>query len=352
MRGVSRTGWLVALLVTQILIMAALLGWSATVHDQIRMPLEARLPEPRPGIHLPARDLLEKVNILSGPEYLGIELLTPFRRSLSFQEGQMFWIFLQRRLSMGTPLVERAREAVREAEVAKRIQDGLCDGFLSFLYDVGGHRDVARQNWAATAVGELQASPLLPWAKKLDFVALSSLAETSVGGLRFVTDLNPEVLLILPEHDPVRFRGLRLFHQQPHAVVLPVGVHALAPGLWAQVLVAPVGTGHPAELNLLVEGGDGRIVLISGSSLNRPLVSLRQAKQSLGRRISTYVGSTGYVTAVDTSDLQDEIQAIHHEFPDLILIPNGDTSLLAHCALEALLGPSYRPGRLGARVDL
>jgi len=352
MRGMSRTGWLVALLATQILILAALLGWSATVHDQIRMPLEARLPEPRPGIHLPARDLLETLSILGGPEYLGIELPTPFRRNLSFQEGQMFWLFMQRRLSAGTPLVERAREAVRDPEDLRRVQDGLCDGFLSFLYDVGGHRDVARQNWAATAVRELQASPLLPWAKKLDFVVLSSLAETSVGGLGFVTDLNPEVLLILPEHDPVRLQGLRLFRQQPHAVVLPVGVHALAPGLWAQVLAAPAGTGDPAELNLLVEGGDGRVVLISGSALNRPLDSLRRAKQSLGRRISTYVGATGYVTGADTSELQDEIRAIRHEFPDLTLIPNGDTSLLAHGALEALLGPRYRPGRLGTRVDL
>lgn len=352
MKALSRTGWLVVLLATQVVVLGALLAWSASVHGQIRMPLEARLPEPQPGIHLPARDLLETASILGAPEFLGIELPNPFRRHLSFQEGQMFWLFLERNLSAATPLVERAREAIQDPEDARRVQDGLCDGFLSFLYEVGGQRDVARQNWAATAVRELQASPLVPWAKKLDFVVVSSLAETSVGGLGFVTDLNPEVLLILPEHDPARLQELRLFRQRPNAVVLPAGVHALAPGLWAQVLEAPVGTGHPAELNLLVEGRDGRVVLISGSSLNRPLDSLRHAQQSLDREVSRYVGATGYVTGADTSSLQDEIRELRHEFPDLILIPNGNTSLLAHGALEALLGPRYRPGRLGTRVDL
>jgi len=193
---------------------------------------------------------------------------------------------------------------------------------------------------------------LLPWVKKLDFVVLSSLAETSVGGLGFVADLNPDVLLVMPGHDSARLKELRLFRQQPNAVVLSAGVHVLAPGLWAQVLQAPVGTGHPAELNLLVEGRDGRVVLISGSSLNRPLDSLRHARQSLGRGISRYVGATGYATGADTSKLEEEIRAIRQEFPDLVLIPNGDTSLVAHGALEALLGSRYQPGSLGTRVDL
>lgn len=352
MRFLSRTGWLAALFAVQVTMLAALLAWSASVRGEIRMELEARLPEPDPGIHLPAGDSLETASILGGSEFLGIELPTPFRRHLSYLNGQMFWFLLKREPSAGAPLLGLIQKIPTELEDSGRLQEGLRDGVLSFLYDVGGHRDLARQNWSATVVRELQALPLLPWNKKLDFVVLSSLADTSVGGLGFIADLNPEILLIMPDHDPARLEELRLFRRRPNAVILPVGTHPLLPGLWAQVLEAPAGSGHPAELNLLVEGRDGRLALFSGSSLNRPIDSLRQARRSTGREILRYVGSTGYTVGTQTSALQDEVRVLRQEFPELVLIPNGDTSLVAHGLLEALLGAHYRPGSLGTRVEL
>jgi len=350
--GLSRTSWLLLWVLVQVLVLGLVMADFSGVQHQVRMELETRVPETDPGHRLPAQDLLDTASLMTGPEFLGVELPTEFRRHLSFQEGQMVWFLLDRLLVDSAPLVRRAASAVPIPQESARIHQGLTDGVLSFLYDLGSQRDLAVHNWSGVVVRELQASPLLPWVKHLDFVVLSSLADSGVGGLGFVTDLNQGVLLILPPHDPDRLRSLQAFNRRPNAVVLPQGLHPLGPGLWALVLDAPFSSGHPAELDLVVERRDGRLALFSGSGLNRPLVALRRVRQELGRDVALYVGATGYVVGGDTSGLQAELARIQAEFPDLEMVPNGDTSLVAHGTLEAWLGPRYRAGSLGTRLRL
>ncbi len=352
MRRPSLTAWLLLLVLAQVLVLGLVLGYFTGVQDQVKVELEARAPETSPGYHLPAGDLLNTASLMTGPEFLGIELPTEFRRNLSFEDGQMFWFLLDRTLADGDPLVRLARSAVPVAQESIRIHEGLTDGVLNFLYDLGSRRDLALQNWSGVSVRELQASPLLPWVKRLDLVVLSSLAEPGVGGLGFVTDLNQGVLLVLPPYDPDRLRNLHAFNRPPNAVVLEPGLHLLGPGLWALVMAAPPSSGHPAELDLLVERADGSLVLFSGSGLNRPLVALRQVRRALGREVALYVGATGYVVGGDTSGLEAEIRQIVAEFPNLKMMPNGDTSVVAHGTLEALMGSRYRAGSLGTRLRL
>lgn len=347
----SRTGLLLLLVGVQVLLLGFMLAYFASVQGEVRMELEARPEETEPLPYLPGRDVLDTASLLAGPEFLGIDLPTEFRRGLAFDPGQMTWFLLERRLVEGDPLVQRARKAVPAKEF-KRLREGLGDGVLSFLYGVGSSPELARQNWSGVAVRELQASPLLPWTKHLDFLALSSLGEAEAGGLGFVTALNQGMLLVLPPHDPDRLKRLGGFTRKPNAVVLPEGLHPLGPGLWALVLAAPPASGHPAELDLLVEREDGRLVLFSGSGLNPPLAALRQARRATGRDVALYVGDTGWTVGWDTSGLEAELTALSSEFPDLVVMPGGRTSLVAHGVLESLLGPRYVPGRLGARVRL
>lgn len=348
----SRAAWLALLCGVQVLLLAFLIAYFASVQDQVRMELEARPPGEAPQPHLAARDVLDTVSLFSGPEFLGHDFATEFRRGLSFEAGQFMWFLLQRTLGREAPLVRLASASVPSEKERARLRDGLTDGALSFFYDVGARRELAVSNWNSVGVAELQASPLLPWTKRLDFVALSSLADSAVGGLGFVTELNQGILLLVPPHDPARLRRLGLFARKPNLVELAPGLHPLAEGLWALVLPAPAGSGHPAELDLLVERADGSLALFAGSGLNRPLVALREATRQMGRPVALYVGSTGYAVGWDTRGIEDEILALQQEFPQVVLIPNGDTSVFAHGALEALLGPRYRPGRLGTRLRL
>lgn len=345
----SRVSWLSVLVGVQVLLLGFLLLYSASVQDSVRMELEARPPEESPEPHLAARDLLDTVSLLSGPEFLGIEFPTEFRRGLSFEPGQFMWFLLSRTVGEDAPLMGLIAGGVASQDERARLRAGLSDGVVSFFYDVGARRDLVVNNWNSVAVRELQASPLLPWTKRLDFVVLSSLSDSAVGGLGFVTELNQGVLLLAPPHDPDRLRGLGLFARKPNLVELPPGLHPLVDGLWAMVLQS----GRGAELDLLVEGSDGRLLLFSGSGLHGPLAALREAKRLTGREVSTYVGSTGFsVGPSETARVEDEALALQREFPAVTLVPNGDTSVFAHGTLGALLGEHYRPGRLGTRMRL
>lgn len=348
----SRTGWLVLLVAVQTLLLGFTLAFFAAIQDEVRMEQEVHPEEVSPRPHLPARELLDTASFLAGPELLGIELPTELRRGLSFAPGQMLWLVLDRSLAGEDPLVREARKLFPTEEASAKLREGLQDGVLNFLYDLGGRRDLALQNWSGVAVRELQASPLLPWAKHLDFLVLSSLADSAVGGLGFVTERNPDVLLVVPTCAEARLRTLSSVPPNPHLLVLPEGLHPLAPRLWALVLAAPAASGHPAELDLVLERRDGSLVILAGSGLNPPSVPLRKVRELLGRDAALYAGATPWNVGWDSSGLEAEVTALTREFPTVTLVPNGDTSLVAHGVLEALLGPRYRPGRLGTRVRL
>lgn len=349
----SRTALLALLLGLQVVLLGFVLAYFASTQDAVRMPLEARPPEEEVEPHLSAAEVLDKVSLLSGPEFLGIDFPTRFRRGLVFEGGQFMWFLAGRRLSPSDGLLARARE-VMEPQEYRRLEEGATDGVLSFFYDLGARKDLVTHNWGAVGVRELQASPLLPWNKRLDFVALSTLSDTTVGGLGYLTAYNQGIVMVLPPHDPRRLTALGVFSRAPNAVVVPAGLHELGPGLRALVLPVPASRGVPDthELDLLVDTRDGRLLLFAGSGLNRPLDALRRARALAGRAPDLYVGATGYITGWDATELQAELAELAVEFPDLVMMPNASTTMVAHGAVESVLGPRYRPGRLGTRLDL
>ena len=347
-----RLAWLTLLVGVQLLLLGFTLAWLASVQDQVRMELETRLPE-KAKAQLPSEaTVLGTANLLTGPDFLGIDTPTEYQRGLSFLDGQMVWLFLAARLGDRDPLVGLAREATPKAREFQHLRAGLTDGSLCLLYDAGADAEGAQLNWTGAVAPELRACTLLPWSRNLDLVFLSSLEEGAVGGLGFITDVNQGVFLVAPPHDPGRLRKLGGFTRDPNVATLEVGLHPLGAGLWALVLKAPPGSGSPAELDLLVERPDGSLALFSGSGLNRPSVALRAARRLAGREVSLYVGATGYSAESDSSGMEADVRALKLEFPNLVMVPNANTTLMAHGLLEALLGPKYRPGRLGTRIRL
>lgn len=351
-KELPRTIWLAAFIAVEAMLLAYALLYFMCDQQQIKMELEVHPEETVKRFHLAGRDVMNTANILAGPEFLDIDIATKLRRNLSFSPGQMIWFLLDKKLDKNSPFCKQAAKSVSADEWKGKIGYGMTDGVLNFLYDVGMYDQLSLQNWTGTAVGELQASPLLPWVKHLDFIVLSSIEEETAGGLPFITNLNQGMLIISPKTDIERIKLFGKFTRVPNVLMLNTGIHKICDGLWALVLDVELD-GKPAkELDLICKRTDGSLVLFSGSGLTEPETAVRTAELALGRKISAYVGDTGWEVSFDTSQMEEEVSRLKQAYPDLYIIPNGRTSMIAHSVLEMMMPDKYKPGRLGMRIKL
>lgn len=345
--------WLTrAMAVVQLALVLYVLAYVWETQDATKMEQEVHPREVVDVFHMTASKCLNSVSLFSGPDYFGVDMDTPARQYLSFQEGQMIWFLLKKSILPTSPFYRRMLDSIGKKQDAQRMLEGTSDGLLNFLYDVGRSPAISLQNWSGCAVGELQASPLLPWTKHLDFVVLSSSDSMCAGGLPFIANLNPDMLIILPagaDNDVARFGG---YSRKPNLLVLEPGVHAVADGLWFVVLNAGGASQNKCELDIVVERQKGGLALFSGSALNSPSSSVASVEDALAREVTLYVGDTGWLVGYDMSEFQAEVARLQAEHPNLTIIPNGRTSMVAHSVLEAMLGLHYQQGRLGTRVRL
>lgn len=353
----SLTGWLSLFVGTQVLILAYYLGYFGSVQQLVKMEQEVHPPETAYRFHMPLQSLVNSANLLTGAEYLGLDATTgDKRRNLSFARGQMIWFVLERTFKGQEPVMRQAAKTFTPLDWNQRLKPGWQDGYLNFLYDVGERESESLANWSSTAVGELQGSSLLPWAKHLDFVVLSSLNEQSAGGLKFITNLNPAMAILAPPHDKAKLMSLGGLSRTPNVLVFEPGIHKLTEGLWVMVLPVPQTSGEivpkPSyELDLVVKRSTGGLAVFSGSALNPPSVAIDAVQAKLGK-VAEYVGDTGWEVGFNTEGFEEEVVAFDNRYPKLVLVPNGRTSMVAHGVLEGMLGTRYIPGRLGTRVQL
>ncbi len=350
--GLPRTIWLVAFIAVEVMLTSYAILFFMYDQQQVKMELEVHPEETVKRFHLSGRDVMNTANILAGPEFLDIDIATKLRRNLSFSPGQMIWFILEKKLDKNSPFCKQAAKSVSADEWKGKIGYGMTDGVLNFLYDVGMYDQLSLQNWTGTAVGELQASPLLPWVKHLDFVVLSSIEEETAGGLPFITNLNQGMLIIAPKTDIEQIKSIGKFTRIPNVMMLNTGIHEICDGLWALVLDAEIDGKLTKELDLICRCANGQFVLFSGSGLSEPETAIRTAELALGRKISVYVGDTGWEVSFDTSSMEEEVRGLKQAYPDLYIIPNGRTSMIAHSVLEMMMPDKYKPGRLGMRIKL
>ena len=346
LRANNRFLWGFAL--SQIVLLAIVLVYYGARQEQCKTDLETHAPEALHSFTLSASDVLDQVSFLSGTEEAGIALPTEARQKLNFCPGQMMWGMLRR------PTASSAGQAEPEGNVYSEdlwdvdLPASSRDGVVSFLYDLGDDTACSYANWSGTAVFELQASPLLPWQKHLDFVVLSSLEELNAGGLPFITDLNPKTLLIAPPLDMERLYSLGRYESEPRVVQYEEGLHLLLPGMWLLVLPTPEKYDSRYELDIILERGDGSLMLLVGSALNPPIVHLRAAETQMGKRISWYAGGTGWSDDGDMLRVEADLRQIEQEFPELDWQPNFNTGMFVRDYMQEALGERYHNACLGS----
>lgn len=340
---------LISLALCQVLFLLFVLAYTALFQDESKIMLEQWWPEDNLGLTVKESDIVDTCSLLSGPVFMGLETPTEVRRNLAFSDGQMMWFVLDESLKAKTPLMQRMLNAHFRYEWMQRFEQQLSDGTLNFLYDAGSVPGVSLQNWQNTAVPELQASPLLPWAKKLDFVVVST-DHFSLTGLPFIADLNPGMLFLLPPCNQAEFRrAIRLGGDDGNILTAQPGVHPLCRNLWTMVLACPQG-GY--ELDLIRRRHDGTLVVFSGASLNSPRTALDTCRQALGETPAVFVGTLGAGIGFDTEAFAHEVYLLKDNYPQLEIIPSADTSMTAYEVLCEAFGSRVRPGKLGTRIKL
>ncbi len=349
--ALNRRSLIVIFFVTvQLLLLAGVLLFFYSEQDVVKAELEERTLEPVQSLCLSLDTLLNTTSMLTGPNEAGIELVTPARRYLSFCPGQMMWFLLGRPNSQSLGRIDYHGHRYLLDDYAAELGKGCRDGVVSFLYDVGEITDFSYRNWNGTALRELQASPLLPWQKYLDFVVLSSLENSNAGGLPFITDLNNEMLIVAPPIDVERLSNLGNYRRTPNVWQLPLGLTELLPGMWGLVLETPVQYKSAYELDLLIERSDGTLMLYAGSGMNAPRDALHRTEELTGKRVSWYIGATGWSSEADMINFEEAWEALDSEYPHLHWMPNHNTSAVVCEYLEAYLGERYHSGCLGSRV--
>ncbi|MBQ7568633.1 hypothetical protein IJT17_07515 [bacterium] len=341
--------FLLVLAILQFVLLGWVLCYYAFHQDEVIAGLEVHPAEPYSSLVLSEHEVLDAVNFLSGPESAGIDLITRARSNLSFGKGQMIWGLLSRPTSSSRGKSPRRGTEYSETEWSARMPKSSRDGVVNFLYDVGLSADLAYSNWNGMAVRELQASPLLPWQKYLDFVVLSSFSKSSVEGLPFIINTNPSMLFIVPPASSEQLGWIDFRQGKSNVWQLEEGLHRLLPRLWALVLKTPEECFEPYELDLLLERGDGGIILLVGSAYNAPDVHLQMAEKAMGRPPVLYAGATGWTDDVNMIEFEDRFLRINQMYPDLHWQPNM-TGMTVSAYLEAWLGERYHSARLGSRL--
>lgn len=346
LRAKNRFLWGFAL--SQVVLLAGVVAYYGARQEQCQTNLETHAPEAVHSFALSENDILDQVSFLSGPEDAGIALPTEARQKLSFCPGQMMWGMLRRptatSLGMSQPTGKVYAESLWDPELPASCRDGV----VNFIYDLGSDTACSYANWSGTVVPELQASPLLPWQKHLDFVVLSSLETPNAGALPFITALNPNTLLITPMIDLDRLAALAKYDGELRVLPFAEGVHRLLPGMWTLVLPTPQQYDSAYELDVVLERGDGTLALLVGSALNPPLVHLRAAEEQLGRRVSLYAGGTGWSNDNDMLNIEADLEQIEQEFPGLEWQPNHNTGLFVRDFMQEALGERYHNACLGS----
>jgi len=358
-RKLTRAVLLALIFAGQLALVGYVLFIFAEPPGHVKMYLEEKPTMSPSEVQLPLSETLDTVSLFAGGEFLGrASGANLFRQSLAFDEGQFLWVILDGSASDEDLLFRLARRDPMED--ASAVRGSLQDGVLNFFYDLGSREDLFKNNWGAVGVKELQVSAMMPWAKKLDFIVLSSFRPDHLAGLSFIARLHPTIPVFTPplpgalaggpsETDDEHIQSLRKF----------TSLIGLKPGHWKltdrlHALVSPVNRkiwGVSYELSLLVKGKEGWS-LLAGSGFARPLALVRAARRAVHGKIRLYAGGTGMMIGTGDAAQKAELELLKKEEPDLVIVPNYATSPTAHDYLREIFGKGYRPGCLGERVKL
>lgn len=359
-----RTLLLGALVACQALLVLVLLRTASTATVGAVSALEAPVPVSLDDTPLERGDVVDTVHVLSGAPENGSEGEgDKLRESLIYDRGHFSWLVLDEPPSPGNGLHRRVAPFL-PAESRAAFEAAVDDGILSFFYDLGGRDEALDVNWNTVGQVELQSSPLLAWAKRVDFMVISRYDAEHCGGLRRMLEGDPSVPLLgpplaLPQGQnagtPTELAiTVTTLMKQRRLLALPRGLFRLSPRLQAYTYVASHRPGSwDAYATALAIRGKRGWSLCAGSDALPPDDLIRRVESELGQPVVTYVGATGYRGASEEPAVVAALERLHRTHPDLDIVPTHATSFTTHALISRIFGPDhYRAGILGARIGL
>ena len=359
-----RTLLLAALAVVQVAIVASLLRTAASPAVMEVATLEAPAVVSLDEESVELSDVVDTIHVLSGTPENGLDMdAGRLRQGLAYDRGHFSWVVLEDRPGPEDGLRKAVAPALGKGE-AGVFEASLDDGTLSFFYDLGGRDEALDVNWTGIAQAEMQASPLLAWAKRIDFMVISHYDEARCGGLRRMLQGDPAVPILGPPLAVARLRGpstpsglaitVTSLMQRKRLLALPVGLMPLSPRLLVYTYPIP---GSPEDWNayasaLVIRGRRGWAVCDGCGGIS-PDRLVAQVEQALGQPVVTWAGASGFEGASEDAKVVGAMEALHRSHPDLEMVPLHATSFTAHSMISRIFGADrYRAGVLGSRIHL
>ena len=297
-------------------------------------------------------DLLNTVTLLSGSESDGKSMENRFREKMKFDPGQSMWIVVEDHILETDNIVDYAKTVMSDEDFQLFKTRALGDNIVNFIFDAGADEFVFRNNWKEIASNELKLAPFLPWKKRVDFLMLSSFDPKHWQGLAYILGHNPGMLVICPPLTrATQIDYIRSFEYARNLAPIEEGLTWLTPrlGTYVYSLTDSVTEQIKYELILLIKI-EGGIAIVAGAGSLEPHRTIKRAADATGENILYYIGGTNLLIGLESDEMNNELAAIRKMYPDMIIYPNFNTSMIAHNMLRRHFEEKYKQGHLGTKI--
>lgn len=304
-------------------------------------------------------DILDTVTFLtgssSGMDEVDIEKQSQenrLRSKMEADEGQSMWVVLEDRVKDGDNLLLYAREGMTREDYANFSGKIKNDDVLNFVYDTGADEHKFRNNWKEVAARELKLSPILPWKKKLDFVAISNFDSHHWQGLGYILGHNPGILVICPPLTrSIQLDNPRAFELARNLVPIGEGYTRLTDRLGAfvtsQRIPGEKESHHELILTVKMEGG---LAILAGTGMMGPQEIISKIKEASGEEVLYYLGGTNMYIGLETDEIYKELEKIKETAPDIKFYANYNISMIGGKMMKKVFGDKFQSAPLGYKV--
>lgn len=339
-----------ALTLVQFALLAYLLAYFTFFPNESKIDLEAGVPiQNTDNLAFSKAELLDTVSILSGSQFTGRCESNPLSFNINYSAHNMMWFLLDRPGNSKAPVLDWPKKYRHvKDKVWQEFSHNIQDGVVNFIYDTGSNASM-RDSWSGFVVETLNRSSFMPWQKRLDFVAISTLNRDN--GFNFINSLNSNTIFLCPNITPYKFTEITSLEiaKNVQVITVPPGIYPLFEDVWT--LVVPVDR-DKFSLDFLVRRHDGELTLFCGSGYGDFADRFSLIHNLLNEMPSLIVGNfnESYLKWND-SDIKYMKQLVA-KYPHLKIEACGGVGFSEYEFWRSIFGDNVYCGSLGERISL
>ncbi len=334
----------------QFVLLAYLLAYFTVFPNESKIELEAGAPmQNADNLAFSKAEILNTVSLLSGSQFTGRCEDNPLSFNINYSAHNMMWFLLDRPSNSKAPLLNWPSKYrhVKE-EIWQEFSRNIQDGVINFLYDTGSNASM-RDSWSGFVVETLNRSSLMPWQKRLDFVAISTLNHDN--GFDFINSLNSKTIFLCPNITPYKFTEITSLEvaKNVQVITVPPGIYPLFEGVWT--LVVPVDRNKFA-LDFLVRRRDGTLTLFCGSGYGDFADRFSLINNLLHETPSLIVGNFNDSYLMWNDSNLKYMKQLAAQYPHMKIEACGGVGFSEYEFLRSIFGDNVYCGNLGERISL